>query len=105
MGYLIFEKYAPMLRLVDSLVSVKDVSPLHNSALFVLIDSIFQNLYVLTEYAEEKEKLPTNFKKLIENYLDLLGKTQHKPSPQTISYLSQWKDHASLKGLVKQVIG
>ena len=58
MAYLATEKYGVFLRLVDGLIALKDVSPLHNNALLQLLNSFFAHL-------DLKEKLPTNFKKTI----------------------------------------
>lgn len=97
MAHLATEKYGVFLRLVDGLIALKDVSPLHNNALLQLLNSFFAHL-------DLKDKLPTNFKKIIENYLDILTKTNQKPSPQAIAFLEQWKDNASLKSLIKQIL-
>lgn len=97
MAYLATEKYGVFLRLVDGLIALKDVSPLHNNALLQLLNSFFAHL-------DLKEKLPTNFKKIIENYLDILTKTNQKPSAEAIVFFEQWKDNASLKSLIKQIL-
>ncbi|MFB3388086.1 DUF6493 family protein [Flavobacterium sp. LAR06] len=91
------EKYGVFLRLVDGLIAIKDVSPLHNNALLKLLNSFFENL-------ELKDKLPTNFKKIIENYLDILTKTNQKPTTKAIVFFEKWKDNASLKALIKQIL-
>ncbi|TEB40656.1 hypothetical protein D0809_29500, partial [Flavobacterium circumlabens] len=85
------------LRLVDGLIAMKDVSSLHNNALLKLLTSFFENL-------DLKEKLPTNFRKIIENYLDILTKTNQKPSAKALVFFEQWKDNASLKSLIKQIL-
>jgi predicted DNA-binding WGR domain protein len=96
-AYLTIEKYGVFLRLVDGLIALKDVSPLHNNALLKLLNSFFAHL-------DLKDKLPTNFKKIIENYVDILTKTNQKPSAQAIVFFEQWKDNASLKSLIKQIL-
>lgn len=96
-AYLATEKYGVFLRLVDGLIAIKDVSPLHNNALLKLLNSFFANL-------DLKDKLPTNFKKIIENYLDILTKTNQKPSAEAIVFFEKWKDNASLKSLIKQIL-
>jgi hypothetical protein len=96
-AYLTTEKYGVFLRLVDGLIALKDVSPLHNNALLKLFNSFFSTL-------DLKEKLPTNFKKIIENYLDILTKTNQKPSAEAIVFFEKWKDNASLKSLIKQIL-
>ncbi|MCV9926166.1 DUF6493 family protein [Flavobacterium sp. LS1R49] len=97
LAFLASGKYGVFLRLVDGLIAIKDVSPLHNSALLKLFNSFFENL-------DLKDKLPTNFKKIIENYLDILTKTNQKPSPKAIVFFEQWKDNASLKSLIRQIL-
>ena len=91
------EKYGVFLRFSDALAALKDISPLHNSALFQLFNSFFENLVL-------KEKLPTNFKKIVENYVDILTKTNQKPSAKAIVFFEQWKDNTALKSLIKQIL-
>ncbi|MEP7093290.1 MAG: DUF6493 family protein, partial [Flavobacterium sp.] len=91
------EKYGVFLRLADGLIAVKDVSPLHNNALLQLLNSFFENL-------DLKEKLPTNFKKIMENYVDVLTKTNQKPTEKATAFFEYWKDNASLKSLIKQIL-
>ncbi|WP_316633431.1 DUF6493 family protein [uncultured Flavobacterium sp.] len=91
------EKYGVFLRFSDALAALKDISPLHNSALCQLFNSFFENLVL-------KEKLPTNFKKIVENYIDILTKTNQKPSAKAIVFFEQWKDNTALKSLIKQIL-
>jgi len=91
------EKYGVFLRFSDGLAALKDISPLHNSALIKLFNAFFENL-------EMKDKLPTNFKKIVENYIDILTRTNQKPSPKAIRFFEQWKDNTALKSLVKQIL-
>lgn len=91
------EKYGVFLRLVDGLIAMKDVSPVHNAALLRLLNAFFENLQL-------KEKLPTNFKKIVENYIDVLTKTNQKASPKAIAFFEQWKDNTALKSLIKQIL-
>jgi predicted DNA-binding WGR domain protein len=97
LAFLVSWQYGVLLRLIDSLVAIKDISPQHNSALFLILDGIFKKLTF-------KEKIPTNFKKLVEHYMDMLAKTQQKPSPEAVAFLEQWKENTALKALVKQVL-
>lgn len=97
LGFLTSEKYGVFLRMADALIAIKDVSPLHNNALLQLLNSFFENL-------DLKEKLPTSFKKIVENYVDILTKTNEKPSAKAIIFFEQWKDNASLKPLIKQIL-
>ncbi|WP_281232516.1 DUF6493 family protein [Flavobacterium gelatinilyticum] len=96
-SFLASEKYGAFSRLTDGIIALKDISPLHNSALLQFFNTFFANLDV-------KEKLPTNFKKMVENYVDVLIKTNQKPSEKAIVFFEQWKDNASLKSLIKQIL-
>lgn len=96
-AFLISGKYGVLLRFIDALVAIKDVSPLHNAALFQILDAVVRNLNI-------QEKLPTNFKKLVEHYLDVMTKTQQQPSPEALGFFVQWKENASIKNLVKQLV-
>ncbi|QSW88063.1 WGR domain-containing protein [Flavobacterium endoglycinae] len=96
-AFLASEKYGAFSRLTDGIIALKDISPLHNSALLQFFNTFFANLVVL-------EKLPTNFKKMVENYVDVLIKTNQKPSEKATAFFEQWKDNASLKSLIKQIL-
>ena len=97
LAYLISNKYGVLLRLIDGIIALKDVSPLHNSALFLILDGIFKQI-------ELKDKLPTNFKKMVENYLDVIVKTNQKPSIESIQFFEKHKENSSLKPLIKQLL-
>jgi hypothetical protein len=97
LAYLASNKYGAFLRLVESISSLKDVSALHNSAFLLLLHDIFKHLVV-------SEKLPVNFKKLVEHYIDILHKTKEQPSAAAINFFERWKDNTALKGLIKQII-
>jgi predicted DNA-binding WGR domain protein len=97
LAFLASEKYGVFLRMTDCIIALKDVSSLHNSALLKLLNSLFEHLDV-------KEKLPANFKKLVENYIDVLIKTNQKPAEKAITFFEQWKDNPSLKSLIKQIL-
>jgi hypothetical protein len=95
--FLITNKYGVLLRFIDGIIALKDISALHNSALFLLLDGIFNKL-------EVKEKLPANFKKMVENYVDVLSKTNQKPSLETKLFFERLKENTALKTLVKQIL-
>ncbi|BFM41586.1 hypothetical protein CFS9_02270 [Flavobacterium sp. CFS9] len=90
-------KYGAFSRLTDGIIALKDISPLCNSALLQFFNTFFARL-------EVNDKLPTNFKKMVENYVDVLIKTNQKPSEKAIAFFEQWKDNASLKSLIKQIL-
>jgi len=97
LGYLSSNKYGAFLRLADSLGTLKDVSALHNSAYLQLLEGIFKHM-------ANVEKLPVNFKKIVEHYIDVLYKTNQQPSATSIAFYNKWKDNAALKALIKQII-
>jgi len=96
-AYLASNKYGPFLRLTESLGALKDVSALHNSAFLQLIEVLFKHLVI-------SDKLPVNFKKLVEHYVDILYKTNQKPLKSSITFFERWKDNTALKSLIKQII-
>lgn len=96
-AYLVSNKYGAFLRLADSLGSLKDVSALHNAALLQIMEEFFKHI-------DAQDKLPLNFKKMVEHYIDILVKTNQLPSPAAITFFDKWKDNTSIKGLVKQIL-
>ncbi|MEJ2880190.1 DUF6493 family protein [Pedobacter sp. GR22-6] len=96
-AYLASNKYGVFSRLVESLAMLKDVSQLHNSAFLQLMESIFGKL-------DMGEKLPVNFKRMVEHYVDLLYRTRQRASPDSIAFFEKYKDSASLKTLTKQIL-
>lgn len=97
LAFLISGKYGVLLRAIDALVAIKDVSPIHNTALFMILNTVLTTLKI-------EEKLPLNFKKLLEHYLDILVKTTQKPADAAQAFLKKWQDNPSIKHLVKQII-
>lgn len=95
--FLIAHKYGPFSRLVESLGSLKDNSPLHNAAFLQVMENIFKNL-------DTAEKLPVNFKKLVEHYVDILSKTNQQPDVAVSLVFEKLKDNAALKTLIKQIL-
>lgn len=96
-AFLASGKYGPFSRLTESISALKDVSPIHNDAFFQLTEGIFREL-------DFQEKLPLNFKKMVETYIDVLYKIKQRPSAEIINSFEKLKDNASLKALVKQII-
>jgi predicted DNA-binding WGR domain protein len=96
-AYLISNKYGVLLRFIEAISALKDISVLNNSALFLLIDGIFENI-------ELQEKLPTNFKKMVENYLDMMLKTNQKPAEATKAFFEKLKENKALKVLIKKIL-
>ena len=96
LAFLISNKYGPLLRCIDAFAQLKDISPLHNSALFYLLDGIFNKLKIV-------DKLPANFKKLVEHFADVGVKTNQKPTTPTLAFFENYKDTTALKSLIKQI--
>ena len=71
LGILMSHTYGPLGRLEDVLGQCRDISSKHNQALIKIIE------YMFLSYAIG-EKMPTNFKKLIELYYDLVHKENQK---------------------------
>lgn len=95
LGYLITESYGPLQRFLDAVSIIRDVSPLHNSALALLLNELVLNF-------EGKEKLPVNFKKLLEFFLDLTMKTNAKPNALLQNKLKELEKYSGIKSIVKQ---
>ncbi|TDE09574.1 DUF6493 family protein [Dyadobacter psychrotolerans] len=95
-AYLISENYGPVQRFIECLTMLRDISSLHNSALIILLDSLISNFTA-------KDKLPVNFKKLLELYLDLLIRTGSKPREGAMNIISLWKDYNSVKSVLRQI--
>lgn len=96
-SFLAFHKYGPFLRLVECMGMLKEVSSLHNSACLQLIDGIFEGLSGM-------DRLPVNFKKLVEHYVDVLYKTNLKPSPPVITLFEKLMANTALKKLAAQIL-
>ncbi|CAA9196102.1 DUF6493 family protein [Flavobacterium collinsii] len=95
-AFLVSGKYGVFSRIADGIGAIKDVSPLQNSALLKFFNAFFAHL--------ELQELPTNFKKMVENYVDVLIKTNQKPAEKVITFFEQWKDNSSLKPLIKKIL-
>jgi hypothetical protein len=96
-AYLIQHKYAGIQRFVDVVNLVKDASMIHNQGLLIMIDAMLCDLKDLPE-------IPTNTKKLLEIYFDLLSKTHKKPSMLALEAVGIWQNNASLKSISKQIL-
>lgn len=96
LSFLVNEQFGPLQRLIDTLNLAKDVSPLHNAALCSLTMQVL-------EHFTPKEKLPVNFKKLLEMYFDLMAKTKAVPTANVSMALEHLKEVTSLKPILKQI--
>ena len=97
LGFLFINKYAPIARLIDVINLVKDVSSLHNQALTLMLNTLLIHFKNTSDF-------PTNFKKLLEVYFDLLNRTNKKPSDETKLMMESWQKNNSLKNITKQII-
>ena len=97
LGFLLVNKYAPVARLIDVINLVKDVSSLHNQALTLMLNTLLIHFKNASDF-------PTNFKKLLEVYFDLLNRTNKKPSDETKQMMESWQKNNSLKNITKQII-
>jgi hypothetical protein len=86
-GALLRESYAPVQRLAETLQLIRDISPLHNKAISMLIEEVLLSFGLLTEP-------PKNTKKLLEVYLDVLVKTCEKPDAAILSLIERWASGA-----------
>lgn len=96
LSFLVNEQFGPLQRFTDTLALVKDVSSLHNTALAILLEGLLAGFH-------PKEKLPVNFKKLIELYFDLITKTKRTPSEQVLNLFEKLGDVPALKPILKQL--
>jgi hypothetical protein len=84
-------------RLCDGIVSIKDSSSKHNSALAQIIDSMLAHL-------EAKESPPTGIKKLLEHFADVIVKNNFIVSPEAKAYMVKLKSSPSLKKVIEQIM-
>lgn len=96
-AFLTYHKYGPFSRMIESTEALKEFSAVHQSAYLLLVESFLASLKV-------GDKLPTNFKKLVEHYVDVLYKTKQQPSVQAIAFFTHWKENSTLKNLIKQIL-
>lgn len=94
---LISNSYAPINRFMEAISMGKDISSVYNDALFQLLDSTLAHLSF-------EDKVPTNFKKVIELFFDLKVKTNNSISDKTADFLENFRNNNSLKALIKQIL-
>lgn len=90
-------KYGVFQRFSESIISIKDTSPKHNLALFHIIESVISNF-------GHASKLPPNFKKLIDTFLDVKIKTKQPLNSEAIKFLESYKNNASMKKTIQQLL-
>ncbi len=95
LALLVNNKYGVFSRLTDALASLKDTTPQHNHALWLLLDGLFAQLTV--------DALPNQFKKMLEMYYDLKLKTKSEATLQAKAFLEKWADQGSIKKMIKEI--
>lgn len=93
LGDLIGGAYAPINRFLDLFEVVRDISPVHNDALYQLL----KNLLLRVSW---ETKMPANFKKLIEQTYDLALRLGKKDDKQLMEKIAEWEKVAALKPIV-----
>lgn len=90
-------KYGTIQRFIENIAILKDVSALHNKFLSESIE------HLLVAFAKE-EKPPTNTKKLVEILYDIKVKSNEKLSTNLQNALEKWKQNATLKKLIENLL-
>jgi Family of unknown function (DUF6493) len=97
-GLLFMGNYGTFNRPLEVLASLKNISGLHNSALKSLYESLFSTVFI-------DDTPPKYVKKLLEDYFDVLVKTQSKSGGLLLNQLTKWENNAALKKIIKAIIG
>ncbi len=96
LGILLSHGYGPIGRFVEGIEQCRDVSSKHNHAFLRLLDAILIN-YTLAE------KMPTNFKKIIEYYYDLITKENYSVPEELYNVLDNLEAYKSLQPILKKI--
>lgn len=96
-GLLFMGHYGSFNRPLEVLAQLKNISGLHNSALKILYESLFLTIFI-------DDTTPQNVKKLLEDYFDVLVKTQLKPDDLLLNQLVKWRENGSLKKVIKAIL-
>lgn len=95
-GMLLSHGYGPIGRCVEVLQQCRDVSAKHNNALLQLLDAALVNYSI-------SEQMPTNFKKVIEYYYDLMSK-EHYVYPNNLhEVFEKLTLYKSLQPILKKI--
>ena len=94
---LISHQYGPVKRLVEVLESVRDVSHKHNDALFQLLTALLQTVAL-------GDKMPTNFKKLLELYFDLKTKLDGQVDNELKAALTGLSRFKALQPIINKIL-
>jgi len=96
LGMLLSSGYGPIGRFAEVLEQCRDISSLHNNALLQVLDVAFLRYTIA-------EKMPTNFKKIVELYYDLLHKEQYLVSEHVQQVFANLEVYKSLQPILKKI--
>ncbi|WP_333865427.1 DUF6493 family protein [Sphingobacterium sp.] len=96
LGMLLSNGYGPIGRCVEVLEQCRDISSKHNNALLQLLDTAFAHYNIA-------EKMPTNFKKIIEYYYDLTNKEQYHFPEELQQVFEKLEIYKSLQPILKKI--
>ncbi len=96
LGMLLSNGYGPIGRCVEVLEQCRDISSKHNNALLQLLDAAFAH-YIIAE------KMPTNFKKIVEYYYDLMNKEQYHFTDDLQQVFEKLEIYKSLQPILKKI--
>ncbi len=96
LGMLLSNGYGPIGRCVEVLEQCRDISSKHNNALLRLLDVAFAHYNIA-------EKMPTNFKKIIEYYYDLMNKEQYHFPEYLQQVFEKLEIYKSLQPILKKI--
>jgi hypothetical protein len=88
--------YGPIGRCIEVLEQCRDISSKHNNALLQLLDAAFAH-YIIAE------KMPTNFKKIVEYYYDLMNKEQYHFTDDLQQVFEKLEIYKSLQPILKKI--
>ncbi|MNM94394.1 hypothetical protein D3C81_1067950 [compost metagenome] len=96
LGMLLSNGYGPIGRCIEVLEQCRDISSKHNNALLQLLDTAFAH-YIIAE------KMPTNFKKIVEYYYDLMNKEQYHFPDDLQQVFEKLEIYKSLQSILKKI--
>lgn len=96
LGVLMSHTYGPLGRLEEVLGQCRDISSKHNNALIQVINQMLLDYTIA-------EKMPTNFKKLIELYYDLVHKENQEISIEMKQVFEKLMVFKSLQPILKKL--
>ena len=96
LGALLSNGYGPIGRCVEVLEQCRDISSKHNNALLQLLNVAFAHYNIA-------EKIPTNFKKIIEYYYDLMNKEQYHLPENLQQVFGTLEIYKSLQPILRKI--